>query len=634
MPYPVRVIPGSEAAVETLGLRKAYRTVRGRAVGIAGLDLRVPAGGVHALLGLPGSGKTTTLRLLTGLARADAGAIKIFGVPVPDGLPDLAGRIGAVVGEPGFQPRLSGRRNLALLAAAAGVPRARVDEVLARVVLADRAKAAYGTYSAEEERRLALAAALLRDPDLLVVDEPSAGLDAVGTREIRQALRRLADQGKTVLLATAVLTEAQQVGDTVTVLDGGRVLAQGSVADLLGDAKVSVRVRLDEPAKAVTALRAAGFAVRADGDALQVDGVAEPSEISRALARQKLFASELTPQREDLAAVVGRLTPVVPPAPQTLSRAEERAARKAAEQRAADRKKAADQRKADKEAAAKQAADAAERAERAAAKEAAKEARRAVGKPGAPMAGSAGDAGSAGNVAGSARNAVGADRAKAGVSTDDDAAPAPSKREQRRAAFETKVAEKQAAAAARVAERQAAADMRAAEKEAAAAEKEAAVAAKEAARQAAVDDRAARKQAAADEKAARKREAADTRATRSAARKDRARALLGRRASETTGGQGEPDGGNSGSSEAEGSGSGPKSGAGKSGAAKPGGSKSDGRKPDAAKPDKPKPSEPKPGEPKPGGPKPGEPKPGGPKPSHPKPGTAKPNDPKRAEEKR
>jgi ABC-type multidrug transport system ATPase subunit len=371
MPYPVRVMPGSDAAVETLGLRKAYRSVRGRVVGVEGLDLRVPAGGIHALLGLPGSGKTTVLRLLTGLAHADGGAIKIFGTPVPDGLPDLAGRIGAVVGEPGFQARLSGRRNLALLAGAAGVPRARIDEVLARVLLTDRARAAYRTYSADEGRRLALAAALLRDPDLLVVDEPSAGLDAVGTREIREALRRLADQGKTVLLATGVLTEAQQIADTVTVLDGGRVLAQGVVADLLGDAEVSVRVRLDEPGRAVTALRAAGFKVRADGDTLHVDGVAEPSDISRALAKQKLFVSELVPQREDLAAVVGRLRPVVPPAPDAPSRAEERAVRKAAERQAAERRKAADQRKAAKEAAARQAAADAERAEKAAAKQAA-----------------------------------------------------------------------------------------------------------------------------------------------------------------------------------------------------------------------------------------------------------------------
>ncbi|WP_169736656.1 ATP-binding cassette domain-containing protein, partial [Promicromonospora kroppenstedtii] len=257
------MIPGNGVAIETLELRKAYRSVRGRAVGVDGIDLRVPAGGVHALLGLAGSGKTTTLRLLTGLAHADGGAMRIFGTHVPDGLPDLAGRIGAVVGDPGFQPRLSGRRNLTLLASAAGVPRARVDELLTRVVLADRAKAAYGTYSPDEGRRLALAAALLRDPDLLVVDDPSAGLDAVGTREIRQALRRLADRGTTVLVATGVLTEAQQIADTVTVLDAGRVLAQGSVTELLGDARVSVRVGVDEPAKAAAALRAAGFKVRA-----------------------------------------------------------------------------------------------------------------------------------------------------------------------------------------------------------------------------------------------------------------------------------------------------------------------------------------------------------------------------------
>jgi ABC-type multidrug transport system ATPase subunit len=370
-------MPGSDVAIETLGLRKAYRSVRGRAVAVDGLDLRVPVGGVHALLGLAGSGKTTTLRLLTGLARPDGGAMKVFGTHVPDGLPELAGRIGAVVGEPGFQARQSGRRNLALLASAAGVPRARVDEVLARVVLTDRSRAPYATCSADEKRRLALAAALLRDPDLLVVDEPSAGLDAVGAREIRQALRRLADQGKTVLVATGVLTEAQQIADTVTVLDAGRVLAQGTAGDLLGDAKVTVRVRVDEPAKAASALRAAGFKVRADGDALHVDDVAESADISRALAKQKHFASELVPQRENLAAVVGRLRPVVPPTPEPLGRAEERVARHRAARKAAERKKAADQRKADKEAAARQAAAEARTAEEAAAKQAKVDARRA-----------------------------------------------------------------------------------------------------------------------------------------------------------------------------------------------------------------------------------------------------------------
>ena len=619
MPYPVRVIPRSDVAIETLGLRKAYRSVRGRATGVDGLDLRVPVGGVHALLGLAGSGKTTTLRLLTGLARADGGAMKIFGTHVPDGLPDLAGRIGAVVGEPGFQARLSGRRNLALLASAAGVPRARVDEVLARVVLADRAKAAYGTYSADEGRRLALAAALLRDPDLLVVDDPSAGLDAVGTREIRQALRRLADQGKTVLVATGVLTEAQQIADTVTVLDGGRVLAQGTVADLLGDAKVSVRVGIDEPVKAAAALRAAGFKVRADGEALHVDGVAEPADIGRVLAKQKLFVSELVPQREDLAAVVGRLRPVVPPTPEPPSRAEERAARKAIERKAAERKKAADQRKADKEAAAKQAAADAKAAEEAAAKQAAidarvaakeaslaeraaakeaslaeraaaKEARRSAGKPAgsgialagaaaaavakpaakpspkpAPKPSSKADPKPAGGAAASpiapkvtpksapAPATTGKAEAKPAARAEADAPPKQSKLAQRRAAFDAKVAEKQAAAEARLAERKAAADAKEAAKQAAAAAKVAAkqaaiddrAAAKQAkgdARQAKIDDKAAQKQAALDAKAAKEQETADARAARLADRKEGTKALLSRRAAETSGGQVEPGG--------------------------------------------------------------------------------------------
>ena len=536
IPYSVRVTSRSGAAVETLGLRKAYRSVRGLVAGVDGLDLRVPAGGVHALLGLPASGKTTTLRLLTGLARADAGAIKIFGVPVPDGLPDLAGRIGAVVGEPGFQTRLSGRRNLAFLASAAGVPRTRVDDVLTRVVLADRAKAVYGTYTAEERRRLALAAALLRDPDLLVVDEPSDGLDAVGTREMRQALRRLADQGRTVLVATGVLTEAQQIADTVTVLDGGRMLAQGRVADLLGDARVTVRLRLDEPAKAATALRAAGFAVRADGATLHVDDVAEPADISRALAKQKLYASELVPQREDLAAVVGRLRPVVPPTPDPVSRAEERAARKAAEKKAADRKRAADQRKADKEAAAKRAAAEGAAGEKAAERAArrsdgpavGKEVGKGVGRLAGPAVGKEVGKG-AGNSAAEAEAEAETKSASEVAPAETEQAPRTSKREQRRAAFDAKVAERQAAAAARVAERSAA-DAKATAQQEAAETKEHAAAARAAAKQAAADDRAERKQTAADD-----------RATRAAARKDGARALLGRRASGASGGEAAPE---------------------------------------------------------------------------------------------
>ncbi|MCP2267348.1 ATP-binding cassette domain-containing protein [Promicromonospora thailandica] len=524
--------PGNDAAIETLGLRKTYRTLHGRAVGVDRLDLRVPSGGLHALLGAPGSGRTTTLRLLTGLARADSGAIKIFGVPVPDGLPELAGRIGAVVGEPGFEATLSGARNLALLAGAARVPRSRVDEVLARVVLTDRAKAAYGTYSPHESRRLALAAALLRAPDLLVVDEPTAGLDAVGTREMRQALRRLADQGTTVLVATGVLAEAQQIADTVTVLDGGRALAQGAVPDLLGDAAVTVRVRLDDPAKGATVLRAAGFAVRSGGDVLHVDAVTEPADITRALARQKLFPAELVPQREDLGAVVGRLRPVVPPAPKPLSRAEERAERRRAARQAAERKKAADQRKAAKAAVAAQAAAQARAAQKEAAEKAAAQERaaaKAAAKAGAAEAGAA-EAGAAeakaarkvtgGGSKGDAKavppkpappaskgpgkaarqegapGAATAGPAPAAKPSAVDEPPRQSLLARRRAEFDAKVAKRQAAAETRIAQRQEAADAKAARK------------------QEAADAKAARKQEAADAKAARKQEAADARSAR------------------------------------------------------------------------------------------------------------------------
>ncbi|WP_240644189.1 ATP-binding cassette domain-containing protein [Antribacter gilvus] len=304
-------------AIETLGLRKTFRTARGRLVAVEGLDLRVPTGGVHCLLGPAGAGKTTTVRMLLGLARPDAGAIRVFGVPVPDRLAEVAERTGVVLEGRRFFPGFSGRRSLTLLAAAAGVPRARVDEVLELAGLTDRAADLFGTYSAEAVQRLAVAAALLRDPELLVLDEPTSALDPAGVRDVRSLVRNLADQGCTVLLTSHVLAEAQQLADTVSVLAEGRLVAQGPVADLLGDGRVTVRARVAEPAlagRAAEVLRGAGVEhVRTEGEVVVVDGIADPADVTRALARQKLWVSELVPQREDLAGVLLRLAGAAAP---------------------------------------------------------------------------------------------------------------------------------------------------------------------------------------------------------------------------------------------------------------------------------------------------------------------------------
>ena len=208
------------------GLRKTYRTFSLRRVAaVDGLDLTVPRGGVHAFLGPNGSGKTTTIRMLLGLVRPDAGSIDLFGTPVPARLPEVVGRVGAIVENPRFVPGFSGRRNLRLLATAVGVPHTTVEEVLEHVGLRDRGDDQFRRYSLGMKQRLAVAATLLKDPDLLVFDEPSNGLDPAGIRDIRTTIRGLADQGRTVLVSSHVLAEVEQVADTVWVVARGRVVA-------------------------------------------------------------------------------------------------------------------------------------------------------------------------------------------------------------------------------------------------------------------------------------------------------------------------------------------------------------------------------------------------------------------------
>src|SRR5438874_839197 len=157
-------------AVEALGLRKTYRTRRGRQVAVDGLDLRVPLGGVHGFLGPNGSGKTTSIRMLLGLVRADSGTMTVFGRRVPAQLPEVVGRIGAIVESPKFFPAFSGAKNLELLAEAIGAPRARVGEVLENTSLGERGDDRFRSYSLGMKQRLAIAATLLKDPDLLIFD--------------------------------------------------------------------------------------------------------------------------------------------------------------------------------------------------------------------------------------------------------------------------------------------------------------------------------------------------------------------------------------------------------------------------------------------------------------------------------
>ena len=296
-------------AIETSGLRKTYRTRRGRQVAVQGLDLHVPAGGVHGFLGPNGSGKTTSIRMLLGLINADSGTMTIFGHPVPDDLPAVIDRVGAIVESPKFFPAFSGRTNLELLAGAIGAPKRRVGEVLEATHLADRAKDHYAAYSLGMKQRLAVAATLLKDPDLLIFDEPTNGLDPAGIREVRDTMRDLGQRGKTVLVSSHILAEVEQVADTVSIIGRGHLLASGSVSAILGSQGTTVvRVGVSEPDRAATLLAYEGWTTRREGTHLVVEGASDPAAVTRALALAGLYVHELTPVVPDLESVFLDLT--------------------------------------------------------------------------------------------------------------------------------------------------------------------------------------------------------------------------------------------------------------------------------------------------------------------------------------
>jgi len=295
-------------AIETRGLRKEFGSRRGRIVAVDGLDLAVPSGDVHGFLGPNGSGKTTTIRMLLGLARASGGEMALFGEPVPAALPRVMGRVGAVVEQPKFTPGFSGRRNLRLLARTAGVDPRRVPTVLEQVGLAGRERDRFRTYSLGMRQRLAIAATLLKEPDLLILDEPSNGLDPAGIRDMRDLVTGLADAGVTVLLSSHILTEVQQVCHSVTIIGNGRTVASGSVESLLGESRSRTRVGVGDPARAAAMLERAGYGVQREGDDVLVEGHDHPEEISRLLAGERIYVSELSAIRPDLETVFLQLT--------------------------------------------------------------------------------------------------------------------------------------------------------------------------------------------------------------------------------------------------------------------------------------------------------------------------------------
>ena len=219
-------------AVETSGLSKRF----GARVAVDNLDLRVPRGSAFGYLGPNGAGKTTLIRLLLGLTRATSGMMRLLGHPIPAERAAALSRVGAIVEEPRFHRYLTGRENLAVIAAARErEAHARIEGALARVGLAERADERVSTYSLGMRQRLGVARALLADPELLILDEPTNGLDPAGIHEFRGMIRGLVAEGRTVLLSSHLLDEVEKICDAVAIVDHGRVVMQGSLAELKGD---------------------------------------------------------------------------------------------------------------------------------------------------------------------------------------------------------------------------------------------------------------------------------------------------------------------------------------------------------------------------------------------------------------
>jgi ABC-2 type transport system ATP-binding protein len=248
-------------AVETHGLVKRF----GENVAVNGVELLVPRGCAFGYLGPNGAGKTTLIRVLLGLTHADAGTMSLLGYPVPAHRDKALARVGAIVDEARFHGHLTGRQNLLILAAARErAARDRVGPSLARVGLEHRADDKVSKYSMGMRQRLGVAACLIGDPDLLILDEPMNGLDPAGMRDMRDMILSLVAEGRTVVLSSHLLDEVERTCDAVAIVDRGNVIRQGSIAELLAGAAVELQIDCSEPERASGILAATSLGAKID----------------------------------------------------------------------------------------------------------------------------------------------------------------------------------------------------------------------------------------------------------------------------------------------------------------------------------------------------------------------------------
>ena len=305
-----------DSAVERGGVANGDHVVRttrltkrfGDATVVDNVDLRVPRGTAFGYLGPNGAGKTTLIRMLLGLIRPTSGDMELLGLPVPAKRRQALARVGAIVDEPSFHKHLTGRQNLwALAAARERDAHARIDEALARVGLLDRANDRLGKYSMGMRQRLGIAACLIADPELLVLDEPMNGLDPAGMLELRGLIRSLVDEGRTVVLSSHLLDEVEKTCDAIAIVDRGTVVLQGGIDELTDAAAATLRLECSDPNRAALLLRLRPDvdSVREEGGVLVLRlGAGDPRETAAEIARVLLDAGfelyRLQPERESL----------------------------------------------------------------------------------------------------------------------------------------------------------------------------------------------------------------------------------------------------------------------------------------------------------------------------------------------
>lgn len=283
-------------AIQVRDLRKTYKKTEA----LRGLDFDIPSGTVTGFLGPNGAGKTTTFRALLGLTRPNGGTIDVLGHVVPKQLPQVTKKVGAIIEEPGLIRAHSGRVNLQIAADTLGFGHERIDPMLEFVGLTQDAKRSADEYSKGMRQRLALAAALLGEPELLLLDEPLDGLDPAGQHAFRARLRALAEEGRTVVVSSHDLADIEALADYVVVIDKGVLVSQGPLEDLLDHG--AVRVVVSDVDGAIAALQGSGYELRRDDGGLVVEAD-DGAALIKAMTDAGIYPSEVRPERSTLESV-------------------------------------------------------------------------------------------------------------------------------------------------------------------------------------------------------------------------------------------------------------------------------------------------------------------------------------------